>query len=61
MRRRSWKKQGLIRAERKNLGMDIVRIHYPVSVIPELCIRAGVEDPRAKQLRWIRGCREMGG
>ena len=47
-------KAGLIRAERKNLGMDIVRIHYPVSVIPELCIRAGVEDPRAKQLRWIR-------
>lgn len=47
-------KAGLIRAERKNLGMDIVRIHYPVSVIPELCIRAGVEDPRDRQLRWIR-------
>ena len=47
-------KAGLIRTERKNLGADIVRIHYPVSVIPELCIRAGVEDTRAKQLRWIR-------
>ena len=45
---------GLICTERKNLGADIARIHFPVSVIPELCIRAGVEDPRAKQLRWIR-------
>ena len=47
-------KTGLIRTERKNLGADIVRIHYPVSAIPELCIRAGVEDPRERQLRWIR-------
>ena len=54
-------KAGLIRAERKNLGMDIVRIHYPVSVIPELCIRAGVEDPRAKQLRWIRAAGKWAG
>ena len=54
-------KAGLIRAERKNLGMDIVRIHYPVSVIPELCICAGVEDPRAKQLRWIRAAGKWAG
>lgn len=54
-------KAGLIRAERKNLGMDIVRVHYPVSVIPELCIRAGVEDPRAKQLRWIRAAGKWAG
>lgn len=54
-------KAGLIRAEHKNLGMDIVRIHYPVSVIPELCIRAGVEDPRAKQLRWIRAAGKWAG
>lgn len=54
-------KAGLIRAECKNLGMDIVRIHYPVSVIPELCIRAGVEDPRAKQLRWIRAAGKWAG
>ena len=54
-------KAGLIRAERKNLGMDIVRIHYPVSVIPELCIRAGVEDTRAKQLRWIRAAGKWAG
>ena len=47
-------KAGLIRAERKNLGMDIVRIHYPVSAIPKLCRCAGVEDPRDRQLRWIR-------
>ena len=54
-------KAGLIRTERKNLGADIVRIHYPVSVIPELCIRAGVEDPRAKQLRWIRAAGKWAG
>lgn len=54
-------KAGLIRAERKNLGMDIVRIHYSVSVIPELCIRAGVEDPRAKQRRWIRAAGKWAG
>ena len=47
-------KAGLIRTERKNLGADIVRIHYPVSAVPELCRRAGVEDPRERQLRWIR-------
>lgn len=47
-------KAGLIRTERKNLGADIVRIHYPVSVIPKLCRRAGVEDPGERQLRWIR-------
>ena len=47
-------KAGLIRTERKNLGADIARIHYPVSVIPELCRRVGVEDPRVRQLRWIR-------
>ena len=45
---------GLIRTERKNLRADIVRIHYPVSAVPELCRRAGVEDPRERQLRWIR-------
>ncbi len=47
-------KAGLIRTERKNLGADIVRIHYPVSAIPKLCRCAGVEDPRDRQLRWIR-------
>lgn len=47
-------KEGLIRTERKNLGTDITRIHYPVSAIPKLCRRAGVEDPRDRQLRWIR-------
>ena len=44
---------GLIRTERKNLGADIVRIHYPVSAVPELCRRAGVEDPRERQMRWL--------
>lgn len=42
---------GLIRTERRNLGADIVRIHYQVSAVPELCRRAGMEDPRERQLR----------
>lgn len=51
-------KEGLIRTERKNLGADISRIHYSVSVIPELCRRVGIEDPRKRQLRWMRTAEE---
>lgn len=47
-------KDGIIRAERKNLGADIARIHYPVSAIPQLCRRVGIEDPRIRQIRWIK-------
>lgn len=46
-------KAGLIRADWKDMGADIVRIHYPVSILPKLCARAGVENPRERQLRWI--------
>lgn len=37
-----------------NLGMDIVQIHCAVEIMPELCRRIGIEDPRARQLRYIR-------
>ena len=47
-------KDGIIRTERKNLGADIVRIHYPVSAIPQLCRRVGIEDSRIRQIRWIK-------
>ena len=47
-------KDGIIWAERKNLGADIVRIHYPVSAIPQLCRRVGIEDSRIRQIRWIK-------
>ena len=44
---------GLIRTERRDMNTDIRRIHYNVSDIPALCRRAGMEDPREKQLRRI--------
>lgn len=47
-------KDGIIRTERKNLGADIVRIHYPVSAIPQLCRRVGIEDSRIRQIRCIK-------
>ncbi len=36
-----------------NLEMDISQIHCAVEVIPELCRRIDIEDPRARQLRYI--------
>lgn len=44
---------GLIRTERRDMDTDIRRIHYNVGDIPALCRRAGMEDPREKQLRRI--------
>lgn len=44
---------GLIRTERRDMNTDIRRIHYNVSDIPALCRRAGIEDPREKQMRRI--------
>ena len=37
-----------------NLGMDIVQVHCAVEIMPELCSRIGIEDPRARQLRYIQ-------
>ncbi len=42
-----------IKYDSGNLGMDIVQIHCAVNVMPELCRRVGIEDPRARQLRYI--------
>lgn len=47
-------RQGLLQADWRSLRGDIRRIEYPVSVMPELCRRAGVEDPRKRQLRFIK-------
>lgn len=46
-------REGLLRAEWYNLRADVRKIEYPVSVMPELCRRAGIEDPRKRQLRHI--------
>lgn len=46
-------REGLLRAEWYNLHADVRKIEYPVSVMPELCRRVGIEDPRKRQLRHI--------
>lgn len=33
----------------RNLGSDIEKIHYDISIIPELCKKEGIVDPREKQ------------
>lgn len=52
-------RDGLLKADWRSLRSDIRRIEYPVSVMPELCRRAGVEDPRQRQLRYIARAQEM--
>lgn len=44
---------GLIDFKCGNLGMDIKQVDCAVEVMPELCRRAGIEDPRTRQLRYI--------
>lgn len=46
-------REGLLCAEWYNLHADVRKIEYPVSVMPELCRRVGIEDPRKRQLRHI--------
>ena len=49
---------GLVQVEWKDMGADIKCFDYPVSAIPELCRRAGLEDPRARQLRHLAAARK---
>ncbi len=35
--------------DKYNMGADIRKIHYDVNIVPELCKREGVEDPREEQ------------
>lgn len=44
---------GKIRFEWRDMNMDIKKIHYFVDIMPELCRREGIEDPRCRQLRYI--------
>lgn len=37
----------------REMNTDISQIHYSVNIMPELCRREGIEDPRARQLRYI--------
>ncbi len=47
-------RQGYVRAEKINMGADIKVLHYGTDVIPKLCEKEGVEDPRKKQLRYLK-------
>lgn len=44
---------GQIRFDWRDMNTDISQIHYSVNIMPELCRREGIEDPRARQLRYI--------
>ena len=39
--------------EKYNMGADIRKIHYDVEIVPELCEREGVADPREEQQKWV--------
>lgn len=44
---------GQIRFDWCDLNTDIRKIHYSIAIIPKLCEKEGVEDPRQRQLRYI--------
>ena len=44
---------GKIRFQWRDMNADIDKIHYSVDIMPELCRREGIEDPRARQIRYI--------
>ena len=50
---RELENEGLIRVDWTDLGADIRQIHYSLDIIPELCAKEGIEDPRQRQLRYI--------
>lgn len=45
--------EGKIQFDWCNLDADIRKIHCPVELMPVLCRKAGIEDPRSRQLRYI--------
>lgn len=46
-------KAGMIWFDWYNINADIKQIHYSIQIMPELCKREGIEDPRERQLRYI--------
>lgn len=46
-------KSGKIRFEWRDMGGDIKKMDYSVDIMPELCRRMGIEDPRVRQIRYI--------
>ncbi len=52
------KREGLLQFTKEDLGADIREIHYSVDIMPVLCEREGIEDPRHRQKRYIRRTEE---
>lgn len=50
---RELEQDGLIEADWRDVNTVVGRLHYSVDIMPELCRRAGVEDPRQRQLRYL--------
>lgn len=46
-------KAGKFRVDWYNLHADIRKLEYEISIVPELCRRVGMEDPRAHQRKLI--------
>lgn len=46
-------KAGKFKADWRDMGGDIKKLTYDVSIIPELCMREGMKDPREHQLDLI--------
>ncbi|MFR8672654.1 MAG: Wadjet anti-phage system protein JetD domain-containing protein [Christensenellales bacterium] len=51
--------KGLIRFDWRDMGNDIRTIHYSVEIIPLLCDKEGIEDPRKRQQRYIEKVKEL--
>lgn len=51
---RELEKGGLLQADWRDLGADVKQLHYSVEIMPALCQKAGVKDPRERQLDHIR-------
>ena len=51
--------KGLIRFDWRDMGNDIRTIHYSVEIIPLLCDREGIEDPRKRQQCYIKMVAEL--
>lgn len=49
---------GNIRFDWRDMNTDIRKIHCPVELMPLLCRKAGIEDPRQRQLRYVQALEE---
>lgn len=47
-------KAGYIDAEWSNMGADLKKIDFSIEIVPKLCERENVEDPRRRQIRLIQ-------